>query len=226
MTDLTVIFDMDGVIVDSERVYQEIERDMYREIDAPISREEHLQYMGTAERSMWKSICSKYDINRSVEELVMEERARFIARLEERGSIPLMDGLIPLLDALKSKNIPCWIASSSSSDIISRVIEINELKDYYQGYVSGDDVQESKPSPEIFLRTASLANANPENCVVIEDSKNGVNAAKSSGMKIVGLRHPDAVHIDLSDANIIISSLQELNLSIMTRLIDYMENSE
>ncbi len=209
MNTLTMLFDMDGVIIDSERVYQEIERNMYEELGIPVSREEHLKFMGTAEWSMWTYMCEKYKVNQTVEELVHQERDLFMKRLDLPGDIPLMDGLIPLLELLKSEHIPCWIASSSSSDIIARVIEINGLGKYFEGYVSGDDVSQSKPSPEIFLKAAGLAKAHPSNCMVIEDSENGIKAARAAGIFVVGL--------DLSGADLRITSLNEINLDILFR---------
>ncbi|MFC2098934.1 HAD family hydrolase [Bacteroidota bacterium] len=210
MNGFTVIFDMDGVILDSERVYQEIERSMYDELGAPVSREEHRMYMGTAEWSMWKTITEKYNVGRSAEELVREERERFMARLEKPG-IPLMEGLIPLLEALKSEHIPCWIASSSSAAIIARVMEINVLEVYFKGYVSGDDVKQSKPSPEIFLKAASLAATLPSKCIVIEDSVNGIRAARAAGMAVVALQHPDSDILDSAGASTVVSSLSDFN---------------
>ncbi len=218
MKDITVIFDMDGVILDSERVYQEIERSMYNELDVPVSKEEHLGYMGTAERSMWKTICEKYGLDRPVKDLVAEERERFIERLESPG-IPLIKGLTPLLEGLKAERIPCWIASSSSSGIIAKVIEINKLDIFYKGFVSGDDVKQSKPSPEIFLKTASLAGVCPSKCIVIEDSVNGIRAARAAGMKVVALKHPDGHLLDLSKANTVINSLLEIDPGILRKEI-------
>jgi HAD superfamily hydrolase (TIGR01509 family) len=215
MSKLTVIFDMDGVIIDSEQVYQEIERIMYRELGIQVSREEHLEFMGTAEQSMWKHMCERHKIDRHVQDLVDEERNRFMKRLEKPGSIPLMEGLIPLLKSLKSEGIPCWIASSSSSGIIDRVLKINELGEYFNGYVSGDDVTRSKPSPEIFLTAASHAKRQPADCIVIEDSPNGIQAARAAGMKVVALQPPGREASVLAGADMIINSLGEIDVSAL-----------
>jgi len=214
----TLIFDMDGVILDSERVYQDIERSMYEELGILVSTEEHLKFMGTAERSMWTYMSRKYHLNSSIEELVLQERELFMKRLELPGDIPLIEGLIPLLELLNSEKIPCWIASSSSADIINRVIKINGLEKYYQGYVSGDDVSQSKPSPEIFLKSAGQAGTLPSRCIVIEDSENGIKAAKAAGMTVIGLDQRYANEPDLSGANLIIAGLSEINLDVISRL--------
>ncbi len=212
---------MDGVILDSERIYQEIERSMYEKLGIPVSREEHLEFMGTAERSMWTYMHEKYSLKRSVEDLVHEERDRLIDRLGEPGDIPLIEGLIPLVKEFKSEKIPCWIASSSSSDIIARVIQINSLEEYYRGFVSGDDVSQSKPSPEIFLKTARLAGVQPENCIVIEDSENGIKAAEAAGMVVIGLDCGIESGPDLSGARIVVSSLSEINSEVARQLVKF-----
>jgi HAD superfamily hydrolase (TIGR01509 family) len=221
-----VIFDMDGVILDSERVYQSIERAMYRELGIPVSPAEHRNFMGTAERLMWSEIRKKYSVVRPLDELVMEERMRFLSELKKPGGIPLMDGLIPLLRSLQSEQIPCWIASSSSSEIIGQVLQKYELDDLFRGYISGDEVPRSKPSPDIFLKAASRAETSPADCIVIEDSENGVRAALDAGMKVIGLvsgKDPDhffgGPEPDLSAAQMLVSGLTELNPGRIRKLV-------
>jgi HAD superfamily hydrolase (TIGR01509 family) len=200
-------------------VYQSIERDMYRELGIPVSMEEQQAFMGTAERSMWTHFCRKYDVKQPVEELVQEERRRFMLSLEEPGIIPLMAGLIPLLEDLKAERIPCWIASSSSADIIARVIQVNGLENYFRGFVSGDDVSQSKPSPEIFLKAAVLAETDPLRCAVIEDSINGVRAALNAGMAVVGLSPDNGNGEELEEANLLISDLSEITADRIRELL-------
>lgn len=211
---------MDGVILDSEKVYQEIERSMYRELGIPVSREEHLEFMGTAERSMWTRMHEKYSLERTVNDLVQEEQERFMDRLRVPGDIPLIEGIIPLLKELQSEKIPCWIASSSSSEIIARVIKINSLEEFYRGYVGGDDVSQSKPSPEIFLKAANLEGTRPENCVVIEDSENGVKAALAAGMDVIGLKQEPGSSPDLSKASRVVSRLSEIDVGLIRQFSD------
>jgi HAD superfamily hydrolase (TIGR01509 family) len=219
MTEIAVIFDMDGVIVDSENVYQEIERQMYEELGIPVSHEEHRLFIGAAEKSMWKYMKDKYQIAADTSELIEEERKRFLAKLDQPGSIPLMPGLRKLLETLANDGIPSLVASSSSREIIERVLQINRIRHFFKDITGGDEVIHSKPAPDIFLDTAAKAGVEPERCLVIEDSVNGIKAARSAGMKVIALPGQHNGKMDLSEASQIIQSLHELDSRVIRQLM-------
>jgi HAD superfamily hydrolase (TIGR01509 family) len=219
MPEIAVIFDVDGVMVDSERVYQEIERQMYDELGIPVSREEHRLFIGAAEKSMWVYMKEKYKMEAETDTLIEEERSRFMSRLDEPGSIPLMPGLLELLETLDNEEIPALVASSSSREIIKKVLRINDIGHLFKDFTGGDDVIHSKPEPDIFLITASKAGTAPGRCLVIEDSVNGIRAARSAGMKVVALRGLDNRDLDLSEADKIIQSLNELDPSMIRQML-------
>jgi HAD superfamily hydrolase (TIGR01509 family) len=220
MPEFAVIFDMDGVIVDSEKIYQEIERQMYHDLGIPVSREEHRLFIGAAERSMWKYMKEKYRMEADTDELIKEERNRFMARLDEHGGIPLMAGLKELLETLTRDGIPSLVASSSSREIIEKVLLTNRIRHFFKDITGGDEVIHSKPAPDIFLDTASKARMAPGRCLVIEDSPNGIRAARSAGMKVIALRGEDNGDMDLSEANKIIHSLHELDTHLIRQMLE------
>jgi HAD superfamily hydrolase (TIGR01509 family) len=219
MADIVVIFDMDGVMVDSERVYQEIERQMYDELGLPVSKEEHSMFIGAAEKVMWKYMKDKYQMEADTALLVQEERTRFMAALDQPGSIPLMPGLLELLETLDREGIPALVASSSSREIIEKVLRINNIGHFFKDITGGNEVRPSKPEPDIFLVTAQKAGAPPDRCLVIEDSENGIKAARAAGMKVVALLGHENGHLDLSSADSIIHSLTELDPAVIRKFL-------
>ena len=220
MNDFTVIFDMDGVIVDSEQVYQEIEKKLYDELALPVTSEEHRRFIGTSERSMWRYMKDKYKFGPKADDMVEEERKRFLELLEDQGRIPAMEGIHDLIFMLDQNNIRMWVASSSTRIIIDRVLQNLNIQKYFTGVVSGDEVDSSKPAPDIFLLTAEKAGIQASQCLVIEDSENGIIAARTAGMKVVGLLNPNSGNMDLSGADKVVKSHAELNISVLQKLYD------
>ena len=219
MPELAVIFDMDGVIVDSEKVYQEIERQMYDDLGIPVTPEEQRLFIGAAERSMWQYMKDKYQMDAETDFLVKEERARLLSQLDLPGSIPLMPGIRELLEALVQDGIPALVASSSSREIIEKVLRVNDIRHFFKDITGGDDVLHSKPAPDIFLKTASKAGTVPGRCLVIEDSENGIRAARSAGMKVIALLNHYSGGLDLSEATRIIHALHELDTNVIRQML-------
>jgi len=218
MKDFIVIFDMDGVIIDSEQAYQEIERGLYKELNIPVTPEEHKQFIGSSERSMWQYMKNKYNFVQEPDDMVDEERKQFLESLENPGKIPPLEGIHDLISMLDQNNIRMWVASSSARLIIDSVLQKLDIQNYFSGIVSGDDVENSKPAPDIYLLTAEKADTEPHSCLIIEDSENGIRAAKAAGMKVIGFQNPNSGKMDLSVAELVINSHRELSFSIMQKL--------
>lgn len=177
-----VIFDMDGVLVDSEPIHIQTEKRMFRKMNLDISDEEHAGYMGTATDVMWKQIIGKRNLPldiAEITELTIKEGLPYFYSLEKIDPMP---GLIDLLEKLKSKNIPMAVASSSDPETIRIILEKSGLRKYFLHTVSSSEVGKSKPEPDVFLHAAKLLGVEPENCVVFEDSKNGIEASKAAGI--------------------------------------------
>jgi len=219
MPEFAVIFDMDGVIVDSEKVYQEIERQMYDDLEIPVSTEEHRLFIGAAERSMWQYMKDKYQMDTEIDFLVKEERTRFMSQLDQPDKIPLMTGLRELLEALACEGIPALVASSSSREIIEKVLRVNDIRYFFKDITGGDDVLHSKPAPDIFLETAAKAGMPTGQCLVIEDSENGIRAARSAGMKVIALFSHYSEGLDLSEASKIIHAIHELDTNLIRQIL-------
>ena len=207
-----IIFDMDGVLVDSEPFHTLIEKRQFALNGISMPEEEHLSYMGTASEMMWKDIQEKYKTGASVKELLEQNRTESIRFFSELDHLPVMDGLPELLKKLRSKNYPLAVASSSFPEIIELILVKSDLKKYFKVIVSGEEAGKSKPAPDIFLLAARKLGVSPENCMVVEDSQNGIKAARAAGMFCVAYQGGSADPLRQKEADAVIKSYSQLEM--------------
>ncbi|MCF6335335.1 MAG: HAD-IA family hydrolase, partial [Spirochaetales bacterium] len=150
--------------------------------------------------------------------LIKGER-KFLTFLKNRKSMTPIPGVEELLNRLTKAGFVIALASSSPSSIINFILSKCRIENYFKIIMSGDDVEKGKPDPEIFLKTAEKNKTRPENCIVIEDSENGITAANRAGMKSIGYRNPGSGNQNLSGADLIIESFSSLTISDITNLI-------
>jgi len=212
-----IIFDMDGVIVDSEPLHFELERGLLEELGGHISPEEHNNFVGTTDYYMWSTFKKQFNIELSVEEMIHIKKERFIENIHK---LELVDHFKELLLTLYNENYLLGLASSNNRKAVNMIVEKFDLDKYLQFIISGEEVTKGKPNPEIFLTAAKKMNVHPSQCLVIEDATNGVEAAKAAGMKCIGFQNPNSGNQDLSGADLVIDSLQNLTLEAMKELFD------
>ncbi len=212
-----VIFDMDGVIIDSEPLYLKVNREVFRELGIPFTEEEYNSYVGLSNREMWESIIDKHRLNRAIDDLMslQQQKDREILNSGEGKTVPHVK---ELLNELREEGVPMAVASSSAMTIIEMILNQFSFRPYFQVLVSGEEMKRSKPAPDIFLHTAGLLNVAPSECVVIEDSANGVRAAVDADMKCVGFDNPNSPGQDLSTAHLQVSALRQLNPAVLKGL--------
>jgi HAD superfamily hydrolase (TIGR01509 family) len=200
-----VIFDMDGVLVDSEPVHLRLEREIFARLSLPVSEDEHHSYVGMSPRSMWTAIKSRYGLQQEVEALVAAEAA---IKVREIANLPLpaIDGVSQLLRTLREDGYELAIASSSPQALIDAVTEKLGWRQQFLHAVSGEAVGRGKPHPDIFLTTAAMCGRVPAQCVVIEDSSNGVRAALAAGMKCIGYVNRNSGSQDLRNADLVVDN--------------------
>jgi beta-phosphoglucomutase-like phosphatase (HAD superfamily) len=213
----TIIFDMDGVIIDSEPTHQKLEFEMFAELGLTISDEEHNTFVGTSSVDMWTMIKKNHTLNKTPEELLMYGRTKYWEALDQ-DRVPLVSGARELISLFYENDFIVQVASSATRPTVDKVIEHFQLQKYFIHRIGGNEVKKSKPDPEIFVRAAAQSNSNPANCLVIEDSTNGIKAAKEAGMHCIGYVNPGTGAQDLSAANIVVSSLKEINLKLVQTL--------
>ena len=205
-----IIFDMDGVLVDSEPFHQEIERRVFRKLQLDISEEEHATYMGTATDVMWKRIREKHQLSQDIKALVDLNLSECHSYFAAREKITPMAGVVPLLEKVLRNQIPMALASSSDPKTIDLIMEKSGLGTYFNYIVSSTLVGKSKPDPAIFLYTSELLNVPPDSCVVIEDSTNGIKAAKAAGMFCVAYSNASAQNQDQTEADLRVADFNVL----------------
>ena len=204
-----IIFDMDGVLLDSEPMHQEIIYETFQLEGIPFDKAYIQTLTGMSAFPMWEKV--KHDAQRSesVEELIKFHRDYFFKRLPE-VKVPLVPHVKDVLEKFKNEGKHLSLASSSGRKLIDIFTQQTNIAHYFEVIMSGDDVQYSKPNPEIFLKVAQWYGLPATQFTVIEDSTNGVKAAKSAGMQCVGFQNPLSGGQDLSQVDLLIHSMQEL----------------
>lgn len=206
-----VIFDMDGVIIDSEPLHLKVEEDIFKKLGISITYEEHNTFIGTTSHYMWDRIKTDHNLTQALEELVELDRNTYLDFLNNTLDLEPIKGVKELIIDLNKNNIKLAVASSSPLNIIDRVLNLFELRNYFDYIVTGDYVSKSKPEPDIFLYAAKKLDVDPKECLVIEDSHNGVLAAKKANMKCIGYKNLNSGDQDLSKADLTINNFKNIN---------------
>ncbi len=213
-----VIFDMDGVIIDSQGAYFEIERKLFRDLGINVSDEEHHSFVGIPIGKMWSHLKGKHGFDGQVGDLVEMEMRIYTEYLLSDNCPGLIPGVAKLVKDLFRNSARIAVASSSSRKAIEIVLRISHLERFFSATVSGDEVKNGKPAPDIFVYAASILGVEPGECIVIEDSKSGVQAARSAGMSCVGFHNPNSGKQDLSFAHMVIDSFFEISYMDLKRM--------
>lgn len=208
-----VLFDMDGVIIDSELMHKQIELDMLKSFGANVERRDIETMAGTTTKEFWQTMKDRYNLSFAVDEVVKVKRAKYFEELCATKDIGPIEGIPELLQRLKDNKLKIALASSSPLNVIEKVVTEFKIREYFDVLVTGDYVERGKPAPDIFIYAAKEIGVNPEECVVIEDSGNGVRAAKAAGMKCIAFKNPNSGHQDISSADKAIDRFDEIEVN-------------
>ena len=202
-----VIFDMDGVIVDSEPRHESAFLDVIRELGYGNRLNMRFEdFIGRSDHELWVAFIKAHQPNQSLTELVELKRRRFIEII--RREQPLFDGLSSLVAKLAPR-YRLGVASGSERIVVEEVLALESLRRFFPVVVTAADVKQGKPAPDIFLRTAELLGVAPENCWVIEDSKPGIAAGLAAGMRVIAITNTYPSK-ELSHANFVVSTYPEI----------------
>lgn len=206
-----LIFDMDGVIVDSEPIWIASKQKTLQELGVKVADSYHYQLFGTTLEHMWTRMKKDFNLPLSVDQCIAKgEKIRGeMLRTEPTKAIP---GAVPLIKRLNQAGVPLAIASSSSVEDIEKAVTSLKLQPYFQALVSGETCERSKPFPDVFLKAAQALAIEPDKCLVIEDSVSGVKAAKAAGMVCLGFENPTFPKQDLRQADGLIQDFSTVTL--------------
>ncbi len=207
-----VIFDMDGVIIDSEPFYQEVQIVLFQKMGITVPPEEYNTLIGAGMREMWNMIKSSRNLIQPIEELIELNNNVLLEYFKESTKLVPILYFTDFLASVLAAGMKTAVASSTAKPIVEVILKKLNLYDFFNIIVSGDEVENGKPAPDIFLKTAARLNVKPSECVIIEDSTNGVKAAKSAGMYCLGYHNPNSGNQDISAADKIINSFANINI--------------
>jgi len=205
-----VIFDMDGVIAETEHAHIGAEKQTMLKYGIEISEDELHEYTGTTAKVMFTSLIKKHRLDTTFDRIFKEKEEILFKLLEE--DVQPTKGVIDLLRKLRKMKVKLAVASSSHKRMIEYVLKKLEIIDFFDSIVGAEDIDRSKPDPEIFLISAKRLNVKPEECIVVEDSKLGVEAAKKAGMKCLGYVNPSSGKQDLSKADFVAGDFCKLDI--------------
>jgi sugar-phosphatase len=208
-----IIFDMDGILIDSEPFWQESEKMVFNSLNIETNKELFEMFMGKrideVVDQMWqRQSWNKYNKSEVVTMIV----ENVIQLVKEKGN--LLPGVVQSLELCKQNSLKIALASSSKLRIIETVIDKFQIRDYFDVIHSAEFEKFGKPNPQIFISTARMLNINPEDCLVIEDSLNGVIAALAANMKCIAIPEKNAINKDkFIIAHQILNSLENFNIN-------------
>ena len=202
---------MDGVIVDTEPVHHYAFHQHFKLLNISVSDDMYASFTGNSTKNVYQKVKDHFGVSLEIDDLVNAKRELFNEAFDKKADLYLIDGVEDLIKELHHNGIQLILASSSSKVTIERIFTRFKLHQYFSHIVSGEDFPKSKPHPAIFEYAASLSLAAKEDCLVIEDSTNGIKAAKAAGIYCIGYDSPNSKLQDYSMADIVIDDFRELN---------------
>ena len=205
-----VLFDMDGVIVDTEPLHRKAYFLMFNDVDINVSEELYSSFTGQSTINICKRLVNHFNLNESPEHLVSLKRKHFKCLFDNDDDLKLIDGVLELIKDYHKNGIKLVVASSASMPNINRIFDRFNLNQYFMGKFSGADLKQSKPHPEIFLKAAIHTGFKKEECMVIEDSTNGIKAAHAAEIFCTAFKSKHSIGQDYTLANVVINNFNEL----------------
>ncbi len=212
-----VIFDFDGVLVLSNKIHLQSEKEIFKKKGLHISFGQLSQYFGMPVEQFIQAVIDQYKLKANTNELV-KEKYKTMHELIERKGIEEVPHAFELAKKCKKKGLKIAIASGSKKEFIEFALKKTRRRIKFDAIIGAGETKKGKPQPDIFLKIAKKLKLKPKECIVIEDATNGIIAAKKAGMKCIALKNKESGLQDLSKADRIIKSLSELSAEELAML--------
>ncbi len=215
-----IIFDMDGVISDSERYYVDVKNDVLAHFgiyDVPY--EYHMQFVGTTHAFQWEHMSKDYH----KEDITVQEYLDYFYPYKdayfEKQNIGPIRGVVDFIHDVKAAGYPISVASSGTIEEIERMLKKLGLFECFDGIASGWECKESKPAPDVYLLAAEKIGVEPEHCLVIEDAPNGAIGAKAAGMYCLGFSNADFPMSKMEEADSVFTQYEDISIKYLENLM-------
>lgn len=208
-----VIFDMDGVLVDSQPYHFKADIDTMAEYGVIKDQKFYESFAGTLTADRMRTLKEMFGLDVPVEEMTIKREYMILDIMGKEDIKPVL-GIPEFLRSIKEKGLTTAVASSSDYKLINLILDRLKIAKYFDSVTSGSDVKRGKPSPDVFLLAAERIGIEPAECLVVEDSENGVKAAKAAGMKALGYINPTSGKQDLSLADFITDDFKKISIDM------------
>ena len=211
-----VIFDMDGVLVDSEPVhFRSTVRVMRDQFGIAFTEADNREFLGSTDRHMWEVLRQRHGLPLTVEELTRRRKEVYLRLLGE--GLPWRDGIRPLIADLAAAGYRLAVASSGLRRIIEHVLDDGGVRCHFEAVVTADDIPTPKPAPDIYLEAARRLGLEPSQCVAVEDTDVGVRAAKTAGMYVIAFPTMTTAAMDFGVADLVADGSAAIRAELLGR---------
>ena len=212
-----VLFDMDGVIVNTEPLHHKAYFSMFKKIGIEVSDDYYRSWTGSSTLDTCKGVCRDFNLSHAPQELVQIKRDSFKELFVTDKELSLIDGVLELIKNYHAQGLKLVLASSAHRSTINSVFDRFELNQYFTEKFSGAELKASKPHPEIFLKAYESTLFQKQECMVIEDSTNGIKAAKAAGLYCVAYDSFHSKDQDYTQADKVIKEYSEIHHDLIQK---------